>query len=104
MSRKPKVEIDTAAQAAAIDAQTAAVREQTAAQQAQYDSFNKAEQARAIAAENAATLTKNIGSDLKNENVARVQAGGSSIPEQIVGTLKKRRAGGALSSQLGVNV
>ena len=106
MSKKPKVEIDTTAQAAAMQAQTAAVQEQTRAQQAQADAAAKAEQARQVAAENASTLARNVGSDLKGENIAQVVAGGSAdvaagTPQS---TLKKKRMGGPLSSQLGVNV
>ena len=106
MSKRSKVEVDTTAQAAAMQAQTAAVQEQTRAQQAQADASAKAEQARQVAAENAATLTRNVGSDLKGENVAQVVAGGSADVASGIptGTLKKKRMGGPLSSQLGVNV
>lgn len=103
--KKPKVQIDTAAQAAATAAQTAAIREQTAAQQQQYEAAAAAEKARAVAAENAATLTRNMGTDLGSNNVAQVVAGGSADQaEGVKSTMRKRRPGSALSSQLGVNV
>lgn len=103
--KKPKVQIDTAAQAAATEAQTAAVREQTAAQLRQHETSMAAEKARSIAAENAAALTRNMGTDLGSNNVAQVVTGGSAdAAEGIQSTMRKRRAGGALSSQLGVNV
>ena len=102
--KKPKVQIDTAAQNAAFDAQTAAIREQTAAMQKQAETSAAAEKARAIAAENAAALTRNMGTDLGSSNVAQVVTGGSAdAAEGIKSTLRKRRAGGTLSSQLGVN-
>ena len=124
MSKRPKVEIDTSAQAAALQAQTAAVQEQTKAQTAQSDTANKALEAQRVAAENAnamlrqqqeqarieaanaSTLKSNMGQDLKAENIAQVVAGGSA--DAAAGTpsstLKKKRLGGTLSSQLGVNV
>lgn len=105
MSKRPKVEIDTAAQAAAMQAQTAAVKEQTAAQSAQADAANKALEAQRVAAENAATLKSNMGQDLKADNIAQVVAGGSADATGTPSsTLKKKRLGGTLSSQLGVNL
>lgn len=107
--KRPKVQIDTKAQAEATKAQTAAVQEQTRAQTAQAQASEAAARAREVAAENAAALTRNMtqnmGSDLKNDNVAQVIAGGSAdAAEGIQSTMRKRRPGGALSSQLGVNV
>ena len=63
------------------------------------------EQAR-IEAANAATLKSNMGQDLKAENIAQVVAGGSAdvAAGTPSSTLKKKRLGGTLSSQLGVNV
>lgn len=105
MGKRPKVEVDTAAQAAAAQAQAAAVREQTAAQSAQAESAAKAAEARRIADENAAALSSNMGRDLKSENVAQVIAGGSASETGTpTSTLKKKKLGGTLSSQLGVNV
>jgi hypothetical protein len=102
--KKPKVQIDTAAQAASIEAQTAAIREQTAAQSKQAETALAAEKARSIAAENAAALTRNMGTDLGSSNVAQVVTGGSAdAAEGVQSTLRKRRPGGTLSSQLGVN-
>lgn len=106
MGKRPKVEVDNSGVAAAQEAQAAAVREQTAAQEAQAASAAKAAEARRIAEENAATLASNMGRDLKGDNVAQVIAGGSAA-ENVgtpTSTLKKKRLGGTLSSQLGVNV
>ena len=73
-------------------AQTEAAQAQAAAQAAQ---------AAAIDASN--NMTKNFKTDLANENMAQVVAGGSAANEDVgASTLKKKKAGAPLSSQLGI--
>ena len=106
MGKRPKVEVDNSGMAAAQEAQAAAVREQTAAQTAQADAAAQAAERKRIADENAAALASNMGRDLKSENIAQVVAGGTAADAggTPTSTLKKKRLGGTLSSQLGVNV
>ena len=64
----------------------------------------RAQRAVAEAQTAANNLQKNFQTDLKTENMAQVVAGGGAevaIPES---SPKRRRKGGGLSSQLGINV
>ena len=125
MGKRPKVEIDTAAQAAAQQAQVGAIQAQTKAVEDQTIASNKAAEARRVIDEQAAAqqaaaakaaaeaamqqrnLAANMGTDLTNQNKGTVIAGGSADVVDAAtpdAGKKKRRQGGSLSSQLGVNV
>lgn len=100
MGKRPKVNIDTKAQAAAQQAQVSAIQAQTKAVEDQAAAANKAAEAKRVIDENMAT-------DLTNQDKGTVVAGGSAdAVESVVvnATPKKRRSTGSLSSQLGVNL
>ena len=61
---------------------------------------------RAIAEAQAAAnnLQKNFQTDLKTENMTQVVAGGGAEVATPESSPKRRRQGGGLSSQLGINV
>lgn len=118
MGKRPKVNIDTAAQAAAQQAQVGAMQAQTKAIEDQTAAANKAAEAKRVIDEQAAAaskaaalqqqnITTNMATDLTNQNKGTVVAGGSAdVVDSAVAsvTQKKRRSTGSLSSQLGVNI
>lgn len=100
--KKQTVQVDNAASIAAQQAQTAAVQAQTRALHDQAESFKRAQEAQLASS----TLANNMKADLTNENLGTVVAGGTAQGNdsaQAATGLRKRR-GGSLSSQLGVNV
>lgn len=66
------------------------------------EAANKAIAAANLAAQN---MQKNFSADLKNENIANVTpGGGDEAANPIIQNARRKRSGGGLSSQLGVNV
>ena len=64
----------------------------------------KAQRAVAEAQAAANNLQKNFQTDLKTENMTQVMAGGGAEVANPEASPKRRRQGGGLSSQLGINV
>ena len=64
-----------------------------------------AQKATADAQTAANNLQKNFSTDLTTENIPQVVAGGSAAAagDASVGTSRRRRPGGGLSTQLGIN-
>lgn len=64
-----------------------------------------AQRAAAEAQRQATNLQKNFQTDLKTENIAQITPGVDIVDDTAVGsTVKRRRQGGGLASQLGINV
>lgn len=63
-----------------------------------------AEKARAEAQAVANNLQKNFATDLKNENLTTVTAGGDAAMAPETETTRRKRVAGGLSSQLGISV
>ena len=64
----------------------------------------RAQRAIAEAQAAASNLQKNFQTDLKTENMTQVVAGGGAEVATHESSPKRRRQGGGLSSQLGINV
>lgn len=63
-----------------------------------------ANKAIADAQQAAQNMQKNFSADLKNENIATVTPGGTAEVSPIPSGVRKKRQGGGLSSQLGINL
>lgn len=63
-----------------------------------------AQQAIADAQKAASTLQKNFSADLKNENLTQISAGGTAEAMAPTSGTRKKKQGGGLASQLGLNL